>query len=49
MKQLKLSSLFKPIFLAVVGAYEKPRPRLQIIENMRALGFKEDIIPENRV
>ena len=47
MKQLKLSSLFKPAFLAVVGASEKPGPGLQVIENLRALGFEGDIIPVN--
>ena len=47
MKQLKLSSLFKPAFLAVVGASEKPGPGLQVIENLRVLGFKGKIIPVN--
>lgn len=47
MKQLKLSSLFKPAFLAVVGASEKPGPGLQVIENLRALGFEGRIIPVN--
>lgn len=47
MKQSKLSSLFKPAFLAVVGASEKPGPGLQVIENLRALGFEGDIIPVN--
>ena len=47
MKQSRLSSLFKPAFLAVVGASEKPGPGLQVIENLRALGFEGDIIPVN--
>ena len=47
MKQSRLSSLFKPAFLAVVGASEKPGPGLQVIENLRVLGFEGDIIPVN--
>jgi len=47
MKQSRLSSLFKPVFLVVVGASEKPGPGLQVIENLRVLGFKGKIIPVN--
>ncbi len=47
MKQLRLSSLFKPAFLAVVGASEKPGPGLQVIENLQALRFEGEIIPVN--
>ncbi|TFG90303.1 MAG: CoA-binding protein, partial [Candidatus Atribacteria bacterium] len=47
MEQSRLSSLFKPAFLAVVGASEKPGPGLQVIENLRVLGFKGKIIPVN--
>jgi len=47
MKQLRLSSLFKPNFLAVVGASEKLGPGLQVIENLHKLGFKGKIIPVN--
>ena len=47
MKQSRLSSLFKPAFLAVVGASEKPGPGLQVIENLRALRFEGEIIPVN--
>jgi len=47
MEQSRLSSFFKPALLAVVGASEKPGPGLQVIENLRALGFKGKIIPVN--
>lgn len=47
MKQSRLSSLFKPAFLAVVGASEKPGPGLQVIENLYKLGFEGKIIPVN--
>jgi len=47
MKELRLSSLLKPNFLAIVGASEKPGPGLQVIENLRVLGFKGKIIPVN--
>lgn len=47
MKQSKLSFLFKPAFLAVVGASEKSGPGLQVIENLRALRFEGEIIPVN--
>jgi len=47
MKQSRLSSLFKPAFLAVVGASEKPGPGLQVIENLQALRFEGEIIPVN--
>jgi len=47
MKRSKLSSLFKPAFLAVVGASEKVGPGLQVIENLYKLGFKGKIIPVN--
>ena len=47
MKQSKLSFLFKPAFLAVVGASEKPGPGLQVIENLRDLRFEGEIIPVN--
>ncbi len=47
MKQSRLSSLFKPTFLAVVGASEKPGPGLQVIENLQALRFEGEIIPVN--
>jgi len=47
MKQSRLSSLFKPALLAVVGASEKPGPGLQVIENLQVLGFEGDIIPVN--
>jgi len=47
MKQSRLSFLFKPNFLAVVGASEKIGPGLQVIENLHKLGFKGKIIPVN--
>jgi len=47
MKQAKLSSLFRPNFIAVVGASEKIGPGLQVIENLHKLGFKGKIIPVN--
>ncbi len=47
MKQLQLSTILKPSVIAVVGASEKPGPGLQVIENLRALGFEGDIIPVN--
>jgi len=47
MKQSRLSFLFKPNFLAVVGASEKLGPGLQVIENLQALGFEGNIIPIN--
>ncbi|MBA7531602.1 hypothetical protein ES705_23815 [subsurface metagenome] len=47
MKRSKLSSLFKPAFLAVVGASEKVGPGLQVIENLSKLGFEGKIIPVN--
>ncbi|MBA7562486.1 hypothetical protein ES708_04138 [subsurface metagenome] len=47
MKQSRLSSLFKPAFLAVVGASEKPGPGSQVIENLQALRFEGEITPVN--
>jgi len=47
MKQSRLSALLKPRVIAVVGASEKPGPGLQVIENLRVLGFKGKIIPVN--
>src|SRR6056297_1416908 len=43
----KLSHLFRPSTIAVVGASEKPGPGLQVIENLQALGFKGEIYPVN--
>jgi len=47
MKRSKLSFLFKPASLAVVGASEKVGPGLQVIENLYKLGFEGKIIPVN--
>jgi len=47
MKQSRLSALLKPRVIAVVGASEKPGPGLQVIKNLRALGFEGNIIPVN--
>jgi acyl-CoA synthetase (NDP forming) len=47
MEESRLSSFFKPAFLVVVGASEKPGPGLQVIENLRAIGFEGEIIPVN--
>ncbi|MFW6207204.1 MAG: acetate--CoA ligase family protein [Spirochaetota bacterium] len=43
----KLKYLFRPASIAVVGASEKPGPGLQVIENLRALGYEGDIYPVN--
>jgi acetate---CoA ligase (ADP-forming) len=43
----KLKYLFRPATIAVVGASEKPGPGLQVIENLRALGYAGDIYPVN--
>lgn len=43
----KLKYLFRPASIAVVGASEKPGPGLQVIENLRSLGYEGDIYPVN--
>lgn len=47
MTQENLAHLFKPGSIAVVGASEKPGPGLQVIENLRVLGFSGEILPIN--
>ncbi len=47
MRLRNLEPLFRPASVAVVGASEKSGPGLQVIENLRTLGYEGDIYPVN--
>ena len=47
MNHKQLAALFKPRTVAVVGASQRQGPGLQVIENLRAVGFGGSVIPIN--
>ena len=43
----ELQPLFRPRAIAVVGASTKPGPGLQVLENLKQLGYKGEVYPVN--